>query len=237
MRGATVESTKGSSRKDALERDRLGAVYDSVAGRYDLQHRLSTAGTDEHGRELVVDHAVTEADNVLDAGAGTGSTALLAARRTGPDGHVTLFDLSERMLAKAEEKFERAGLLDRATFVTGDVLDMPFPDDRFDVVLSTYSACPLYDPVEGVREMYRVLRPGGGLGVAHSTEPANPVVRWLAHRLEDGYWHLPAVSLGCRPVSVRPALREAGAVERFSTTLGVPLWPFLVFVVEKPVEE
>lgn len=237
MTGDTVESTERSSRKDPLEVDRLRSIYDSVAARYDRQHWLTTAGTDEQGRELVVDHAVQEGDEVLDAGAGTGSTALLAARRVGPTGHVTLFDLSPHMLAKAEEKFEHEGLLDRATFVTGDVLDMPFPDGRFDVVLSTYSACPLYDPAEGVREMYRVLRPGGSLGVAHSTEPANLVVRWVAHRLEDGYWHLPEISLGCRPVSVLPELREAGAVERFTTRLGVPFWPFLVFVVEKPADD
>lgn len=217
--------------------DRLRSVYDSVAARYDLQHRLSTAGTDERGRELVVEHAVGDGDHVLDAGAGTGSTALLAARRVGPDGHVTLFDSSERMLAEAEAKLGREGLLDRATLVTGDLLDVPFPEGLFDAVLSTYSACPLYDPAEGVLEMYRVLRPGGRLGVAHSTEPENPVVRWVANRLEDGYWRLPGVSLCCRPVSVLPALREAGAEERFSTTLGVPFWPFLVFVVEKPMDE
>lgn len=236
MTKPTVDAADEQPRKEPLDVDRLRSVYDSVADRYDLQHRLSTAGTDQRGRELVVDHAVGEGDRVLDAGAGTGSTALLAARRVGPEGHVTLFDLSERMLARAAEKLEREGLLDRATFVTGDVLNLPFREGRFDCVLSTYSACPLYDPREGVLEMYRVLRPDGRLGVAHSTEPSNGVVRWVAHRLEDGYWHLPSVSLGCRPISVLPALRDAGAVERFSTTLGVPLWPFLVFVVEKPHE-
>ena len=59
-------------------------------------------------------------------------------------------------------------------------------------------------------------------------------IRWLAARVEKVLWRFPALSLGCRAVEVLPALEEQGARLLRSKSLGVPLWPFFVFVVEKP---
>ncbi|MEJ2508467.1 MAG: methyltransferase domain-containing protein [Gammaproteobacteria bacterium] len=220
--------------RQAVDPKRLKAVYAKVASHYDVQHRLLTAGSDERGRRLVVEWAVRESDTILDAGAGTGSTSLLAARRAGPSGHVVLFDTSEPMLAVARRRVAQAGLAGRSEFRTGDMAALPFADASFDVALSTYSLCPLYDPVAAALELYRVVRPGGRVGIAHSTEPRRPWVRWLADRVEDVVWHLPAISLGCRSVSVLPALQAAGARVLYRRHLGVPLWPFIAFVVEKP---
>jgi SAM-dependent methyltransferase len=114
------------------------------------------------------------------------------------------------------------------------MLALPFASDSFDVVLSTYSLCPVFDPVRAAGELYRVLKPGGRLGLAHSTEPQNPILRWLGNTIENGAWHFPALSLGCRPVSVLPALLDVGARILFQKRIGIPLWPFLVAVVEKP---
>jgi len=220
--------------RTALGLDTLKDVYGSLARRYDLQHALITARSDQRGRRLLVEHAVREGDAVLDCGSGTGSTALLAARKVGPRGNVTLFDLSDAMLAVARGKLEREGLADRTSERTGDMVHLPFADATFDVVLSTYSLCPLYDPRAGALELYRVTRPGGRIAAAHSTEPRNRPVRWLADRIESVAWRMPWLSMGCRPVEVLPALVEAGGRVVFETRIGVPFWPFLVFVVEKP---
>ena len=138
------------------------------------------------------------------------------------------------MLAEARRKAEAAGVADRMRFDVGDMLALPYRDGEFDAVLSTYSVCPLFDPVQGALELYRVLRPGGRLGVAHSTTPKSTLLRWLADRVENVAWHFPGLSMGCRAVSVLPALRDRGARLLFERRLGVPLYPFLVFVVEKP---
>lgn len=220
--------------RQALGEQRLKAIYDRVAPRYDWQHAFLTAHSDQRGRELLVTKAVTDGDKVLDCGAGTGSTGLRAAHKVGPTGRVTLVDTSEGMLAVARSKATRGHLLERVGFVTGDMLELPFEDDAFDVVLSTYSMCPVYDPAKATREVFRVTRPGGRIGVAHSTDAEGRFTNWLADRIENLVWKLPSVSLGCRAVSVLPTLEHLGCRTVFKARIGVPLWPFQVFVVEKP---
>ena len=220
--------------REALPLDRLRNVYGRIAGRYDTQHSLLTLGSDERGRKLVVENTVGPGDSVLDCGSGTGSTASLAIKKAGGNGHVTLFDLSDNMLAMAQEKLRRDGLVEQATFMTGDILSLPFPDNHFDAVVSTYSLCPIYDPSLGALELLRVAKPGGKIGIAHSTEAKNPVVRLLADGIESIAWRIPSLSMGCRAVNVLPTLEKAGVKVLLSCSIGVPLWPFTVIVVKKP---
>jgi demethylmenaquinone methyltransferase/2-methoxy-6-polyprenyl-1,4-benzoquinol methylase len=220
--------------REALDKDKLISIYDHVAARYDLQHSFFTANSDQRGRVLLVEKAVATGDKVLDCGAGTGSTGLLASQKVGESGKVVLFDASEGMLALARKKAMHAHVQDRVEFQTGDMLNLPFEDNSFDVVLSTYSMCPVYDPLKAAREAYRVTKPAGYIGIAHSTEPNNPVVKWVADHVENLIWYLPSISLGCRAVDVLPTLESLGCRTVFSKHIGVPLWPFLVFVVEKP---
>jgi ubiquinone/menaquinone biosynthesis C-methylase UbiE len=220
--------------RKALSTETLKGIYGHIAARYDFQHALITARADQQGRRILVEHAVNVGDAVLDCGAGTGTTGILAARKVGPNGKVTFFDLSEDMLSVAREKVGREGLQERAAFQTGDVVHLPFGDDSFDVVLSTYSLCPVSEPEKGALELYRVTKPGGRLGVCHSTEPANPIVKYLADRVEDIAWRFPWLSMGCRSVDVLSTLERAGGKVLLSRHFGVPLWPFLALVIEKP---
>jgi len=220
--------------RQALDASQVQSIYDQKARRYDRIHGLLTLRSDQRGRELLVREAVKEGDTVLDAGGGTGSTALLAAARVGPRGKVVVLDMSEGMLEVGRARAQAAGLSDRMELRTGDILQLPFPDGAFDVVLSTYSLCPIYDPAAGVLELYRVVRRGGRLAAAHSTWPQNRVVRGVADAVESVVWRFPSLSMGCRPVSTLPALREAGAEVLVERRYGVPLWPFLAYVVRKP---
>ena len=220
--------------REALSLEKLKEIYGHIAKRYDFQHALITASADQRGRKILVENSVNEGDEVLDCGSGTGTTGIMAARKVGQSGKVTLFDLSENMLSVAREKVFRENLQERISFQTGDMVQLPFEDNSFDVVLSTYSLCPLYDPANGALELYRVTKPGGKLGVGHSTEPKNAIVKYLADRVENIAWHFPWLSMGCRSVNVLPALENAGGKVLLLKYIGVPLWPFLVFVMEKP---
>ena len=75
---------------------------------------------------MVVDESVNERDKVLDCGAGTGLTALLAAKKVGADGKVTLFDLSEDILNVAKEKILNEGMKERVDYKIGDMEKLPF---------------------------------------------------------------------------------------------------------------
>jgi ubiquinone/menaquinone biosynthesis C-methylase UbiE len=220
--------------RKALDIEQLKGIYARIAKRYDFQHSLITFDADQRGRRILIDNCVNEGDEVLDCGCGTGRTGIMAAKKVGQAGKVTFFDLSNEMLSVARERVVRGSLQERVAFRTGDMVHLPFDDNSFDVVLSTYSLCPLYDPVEGALELYRVARPGGKVGVGHSTEPKSAVVKYLADRVEDIAWRFPWLSMGCRSVSVLPALENAGGKVILSRHIGVPLWPFLVFVIEKP---
>ncbi|MCH7574720.1 MAG: class I SAM-dependent methyltransferase [Candidatus Marinimicrobia bacterium] len=218
----------------ALGQEQLKSVYAGVAGRYDVQHGLLTLGSDQRGRKLLVKLTLAEGATVLDAGAGTGSTAMLAARRVGINGHIDLFDMSADMLAVAKSRATRAGLVERMSFHTGDLLRLPFEDGTFDVALSTFSLCPVVNPAAGALELYRVVKPGGKLGIAHSAEPRRPWLKWLAGKVEQAVWRFPALSLGCRAIEVQSTLADTGAVPLFRKWVGVPLWPFEIIVFSRP---
>lgn len=93
---------------------------------------------------------------VLDAATGTGNTAIAAARA---GAEVEAFDIAEPLLAQARDRATREGV--EVRFTTGDLLDVPYPDATFDLVLSTFGAFAADDPVRAARELVRVCRPGG----------------------------------------------------------------------------
>jgi SAM-dependent methyltransferase len=99
-------------------------------------------------------------DLVLDVGCGTGVLAREAAARVGPSGRVTGLDLNEAMLAVARR------LRPEIDWRQGNALDLPFANEAFDVVASQFALMFFPDRAAALREMWRVLRPGGRLAVA-----------------------------------------------------------------------
>ncbi|RBY77595.1 SAM-dependent methyltransferase [Geodermatophilus sp. TF02-6] len=110
--------------------------------------------------QLVADLGVRPGDRLLDVAGGTGNTALAAARR---DADVVCSDIVPELL---EHALRRAGLegLEFTTEVA-DAGALPFPDGSFDVVVSTFGVVFAADPEQAARELLRVLRPGGRLGL------------------------------------------------------------------------
>ena len=135
-----------------------------AARRYDLRVWWMTRGREGAFRAEQLDIAgVGEGEAVLDVGCGTGSLAILAARRVGTRGSVVGVDPSPEMVARATGKARRAGV--DATFRTGIAQALPFEDARFDVVTCTLVLHQL--PAEALHgafaEFRRVLKPGGRL--------------------------------------------------------------------------
>jgi ubiquinone/menaquinone biosynthesis C-methylase UbiE len=140
--------------RPALFEGRASRVYDFAARRLlrGLYRRIAD--------DLV--EVVPEGGDVLDIGTGPGVLLVeLADRR--PDVRLTGVDLSADMVAAAERNLSEFG--DRASARVGDVTDLPFPDDSFDVVVTSLSSHHWDDPVAAVPELARVLRSGGRLYV------------------------------------------------------------------------
>lgn len=158
LRSALEQTQRIDWMRDSLSVEELRGIYARIAKRYDIQHALTTAKTDQKGRKLLVEFSVSEGDTVLDCRSGTGTTGIMAAKKVDPNGKVIFFDLSEAMLSVARGKVDREKLAERVVFRTGDMVHLPFDDNSFEVVLSTYSLCPLYDPEKGALELYRVTK-------------------------------------------------------------------------------
>jgi ubiquinone/menaquinone biosynthesis C-methylase UbiE len=159
-----------------------GRVMRSTARYYDLLVWLLTLGRERAFRERLVELARVEpGEAVLDVGCGTGTLAIAAKRRVGPAGEVHGIDASPEMIARARRKATKVGV--DAVFQTEVVEALPFPDARFDVVLSTLMMHHLPRPArqQCVREIRRVLKPGGRVLVVDFGTPAGKRKGLIAH--------------------------------------------------------
>jgi len=153
-------------------------MFDKIAPSYDrLNHSLSL-GIDRRWRRIAVDtlgkHFPPEGGQgiLLDIATGTGDFAMLCAERIKPQ-HIIGADISEGMMAVGREKVEKAGLQDTISFQREDCTNLSFPDGTFDAVTSAYGVRNFHDLDAGLREMLRVLRPGGHLLIVELTPPAH----------------------------------------------------------------
>lgn len=114
---------------------------------------------------------LTKTSRVLEVGAGSGVFSVELAGRL-PQGHLELFDLQGEMLAKAQRKIEAAGFQEVVGYTEGDARKLPFPADSFDVALLVAVLGEVPTPQMCLKELHRVLRPGGLLSVTeHLPDP------------------------------------------------------------------
>ena len=137
-------------------------MFDGVAPVYDAMNRLTTAGLDGRWRRLAARAVVRPGARVLDACCGTGDLAL-AAEAEGGD--VVGLDFAERMLARARRKSERV------EWVRGDVLALPFAEGTFDAATIGFGLRNVEDRPKALRELRRVLRPGGRVAILDVVRP------------------------------------------------------------------
>jgi demethylmenaquinone methyltransferase/2-methoxy-6-polyprenyl-1,4-benzoquinol methylase len=199
-----------------LAPDAVRTMFDRIAPVYDLMNRVMTGGLDLRWRRIAAASAVRAGDRVLDAACGTGDLAVADLRAGAAS--VTGLDFSPRMLERARRKSEAV------EWVEGDLLALPFEDGAFDAVTIGFGVRNVSDLGLALRELRRVLRPGGRLAILEITRARGPlrpffslwfdrIVPLLGRVLPGGraYTYLPA-SVARFPVAEQLAdeLRAAG---------------------------
>lgn len=137
-------------------------LFDRIAPVYDAMNRVMTAGLDRRWRRLAAEAVVQPGDRVLDACCGTGDLALEAEREGGV---VVGLDFAPLMLERARSKSSTVDWRE------GDLLALPFADDAFDAATVGFGVRNVADLELALRELRRVLRPGGRLAVLEITQP------------------------------------------------------------------
>jgi demethylmenaquinone methyltransferase/2-methoxy-6-polyprenyl-1,4-benzoquinol methylase len=158
-----------TARSGTLEEGQVRAMFDRIAGPYDLMNSVMTAGLHHRWRERAADLArVGPGSRALDVATGTGDLAIELASR---GAEVIGSDFSEGMLDVARKK--SGGRAD-ITWAQGNALALPYPDASFDAATVGFGARNFSDLPQGLREMARVVRPGGRVVVLEITTPQKP---------------------------------------------------------------
>lgn len=177
-------------------------LFDRIYWRYDLMNRVMSLGMDQAWRRRVAGLCRTRRGSVaLDACCGTGAL-IRELREVVGDGKVFGIDFSDNMLELATRIY---GSDERVSLIRGDVLNLPFRDESFDCVTAAYCLRNLKDVRAGVRELVRVLKPGGRMVVLDLSMPAArvmseiyklylgkivPTLGWLIVGHYDAYAHM-----------------------------------------------
>ena len=161
-------------------------MFASIAGTYDRANQVLSFGMHHRWRRVTVARSGAKpGDRVLDCATGTGDLALEFRRVVGSDGDVVGTDFCEEMLAYAPAKAARAGLPVR--FEVADVLALPYADRSFDIASIAFGIRNVDDPERGLRELARVVRPGGRVAVLEFGQPGGalfgPLYRFYSHRV------------------------------------------------------
>jgi demethylmenaquinone methyltransferase/2-methoxy-6-polyprenyl-1,4-benzoquinol methylase len=148
-----------------------GEMFDRIAARYDFVNRVLSLGLDQRWRRRVVRSLnLGERPRVLDVATGTGDLAIEIARAR-PSATVIGLDPSSGMLGVARQKLEKRGLADRVQLVVGDAQELPQQNCEVDAATIAFGIRNVPDRGKALRELARVVRPGGRVAVLELGEP------------------------------------------------------------------
>lgn len=191
--------------------EQVEQMFDNIAPAYDLLNHSLSWGIDRSWRRAAIDSLRPyRPQRILDVATGTGDFAILAAKLLEPEALLGV-DLSEGMMEVARQKVEREELQGVIRFQKEDCLNLSFPNGSFDALTVAYGIRNFSDLDCGLREMHRVLRPGGRLVIVELTAPRHFPMRQLFWLYSHVWMPLIGrlVSKDSRAYSYLPATMEA----------------------------
>jgi demethylmenaquinone methyltransferase/2-methoxy-6-polyprenyl-1,4-benzoquinol methylase len=156
---------------------RVRGVFDSVASSYDIMNDVMSMGIHRLWKRVTVEVAALRAgQKVLDLAGGTGDLTRLMSERVGPDGKIVISDINGNMLSVGRDTLINKGYVGNIEYVQANAEVLPFPDNQFHCVTIGFGLRNVTDKDRALREMYRVLKPGGKLLVLEFSKPTNPAL-------------------------------------------------------------
>lgn len=154
------------------KKNQVSKMFDRIASSYDLLNRMTSLGIDVIWRKKAIRQLnAQEHRRILDVATGTADVALEIRRQLPEVEHITGLDISAEMLAFGREKVAQKGWDDQITLIQGDSEDLPFEDNTFDAVTVAFGVRNFEHLEQGLKEIHRVLRPGGKLIVLEFSHP------------------------------------------------------------------
>ena len=163
------------------KKEKIQEMFDGIAADYDRLNHIMSLGIDRSWRRRAIKEIVhgDEEQEILDIACGTGDFSIAIAKRMSPGSRVTGLDLSDGMLAVMREKLKAEGLEGRVAVVQGDSEAMGFASARFDRAAIAFGIRNFEHREKALREILRVLKPGGRLVILELSVPSNPGIRWI----------------------------------------------------------
>jgi demethylmenaquinone methyltransferase/2-methoxy-6-polyprenyl-1,4-benzoquinol methylase len=173
------DTVKPFSDSEKTKKQQVAEMFDGLADRYDLMNRMLSCGIDAKWRTKAINELKkNDPKKILDVATGTGDMATMACRILKPE-KVIGIDISEHMLELGRKKVEKEGLSKVVQLQTGDSETINFADNSFDAVMVAFGVRNFEHLETGLKEMFRVLKPGGKLIVLEFSRPRVRIFRSL----------------------------------------------------------
>lgn len=161
---------------------RVAAVFHSVAPRYDLMNDLMSFGLHRFWKRLAISQCAPQPHHtILDLAGGTGDLSLRLARIITTNGKIILADINATMLNKGRERAINAGFINKIAFAQLNAELLPFPDHTFDRIIMAFGLRNVTDKETVLREMFRVLKPGGRVTILEFSHMSSGKLSALYH--------------------------------------------------------
>jgi demethylmenaquinone methyltransferase/2-methoxy-6-polyprenyl-1,4-benzoquinol methylase len=167
-----------NAQSNLSKKAQVADMFNNIAGRYDFLNHFLSLGIDKGWRKkAIASIASIHPQRILDIATGTGDLAI-AASRLKPES-VTGIDIAEQMLAVGRGKIEKLGLKNTISLQPGDSEALAFTDNSFDAVTCAYGVRNFENLEAGLREMCRVMRPGGRVAILEFSHPKTFPIKQL----------------------------------------------------------